>query len=115
MLASKGCSVIQAGDGSAAVDLIRGQEGIDLILLDMTIPGISSREVISEAGQVRPDVKIILTSAYSQELVASGLDAPQVRGFIRKPYTLGDLVQLLSDTLSCSASQQRRHAGAPEI
>jgi two-component system cell cycle sensor histidine kinase/response regulator CckA len=102
MLGSKGFSVIQVGDGSAAVDLIRGLESLDLILLDMTIPGTSSREVILESGRIRPDVKIILTSAYSQDMVTRGLDAPQVRGFIRKPYTLGDLVQLLSDTLSSS-------------
>jgi signal transduction histidine kinase len=103
MLGSKGFSVIQVGDGSAAVDLIRGLDGLDLILLDMTIPGTSSREVILESGRIRPDVKIILTSAYSQDMVTGGLDAPQVRGFIRKPYTLGALAQLLSDTLSCSA------------
>jgi CheY-like chemotaxis protein/two-component sensor histidine kinase len=102
MLGSKGFSVIQVGDGSAAVDLIRGLEGLDLILLDMTLPGTSSREVILESGRIRPDVKIILTSAYSQDMMTRGLDAPQVRGFIRKPYTFGNLVQLLSDTLSCS-------------
>jgi PAS domain S-box-containing protein len=99
MLGSKGFSVIQVGDGSAAVDLIRGLEGLDLILLDMTLPGTSSREVILESGRIRPDVKIILTSAYSQDMMTRDLDAPQVRGFIRKPYTFGDLVQLLSDTL----------------
>jgi PAS domain S-box-containing protein len=100
MLGSKGFSVIQAADGSAALDLIRRQEGLGLILLDMTIPGAPSREVISEAGRIRPNAKIILTSAYSYDMVARGLDAPQVRGFIRKPYTLGDLVQLLSDTMA---------------
>ncbi len=65
----------------------------------MTIPGASSREVIAEAGRVRPDVKIVLTSAYSREMTPAP-DAPQIHEFIRKPFPLGDLVQLLSDTLS---------------
>ena len=100
MLRSKGFTVIQAADGSAAIDLIRAHKGLDVILLDMTIPGTSSREIIVEAGRVRPDVKIILTSAHSREMVAHTLDAPQIRRFIRKPFQLSDLVLLLSDTLS---------------
>ena len=100
MLCIKGFSVIQAADGSAAINLIRAQDGLDGILLDMTIPGASSREVILEAGRVRPETKIILTSAYSREMVTKDLDAPQIRGFIRKPFQLRDLVQLLSDTLA---------------
>ena len=99
MLVNKGFSVIQAGDGSTAIDLIRSQEDLKLILLDMTIPGLSSREVIAEAQRVRPDLKIILTSAYSQPQATRDLDAPQVCGFIRKPYLLADLAQLLSDSL----------------
>ena len=98
MLGSKGFSVIQAGDGSTAIDLIRTQEDLKLILLDLTIPGASSREVIAEAQSVRPGVKIILTSAYSQLQSTRDLDALQICGFIRKPYSLLDLAQLLSDT-----------------
>jgi PAS domain S-box-containing protein len=100
MLRRKGLSVIQAADGSAAIDLIRRQkERIDVILLDMTIPGASSREVLLEAVKVWPDVRIIVTSAHSRETVTRSLDAPQIRGFVRKPFLIGDLVQLLSDTL----------------
>jgi PAS domain S-box-containing protein len=101
LLCRKGFSVIQAADGSAAIDLIRAhEERIDVILLDMTIPGASSREVLAEAGHVRPDIKVIVTSAYSREMVAHSLDEPHIQGFIRKPFLLDDLVQLLSDTLS---------------
>ena len=99
MLSSKGFSVIQAGDGSTAIDLVRSQGDLRLILLDITIPGAPSREVIAEVQRVRPGVKIILTSAYSQLQSTRDLNAPQVCGFLRKPYSLADLAQLLSDTL----------------
>ena len=78
-------------------DLISGN--IDLILLDMTIPGARSSEVVAEAGKVRPDIKVVLTSAYSQEMIAGAMNAPQIRGFIRKPFQLGDLVKKLKNTL----------------
>jgi hypothetical protein len=43
---------------------------------------------------------VVLTSAYSQEMIAGAMNAPQIRGFIRKPFQLGDLVKELENALS---------------
>jgi PAS domain S-box-containing protein len=99
MLRKQGFSVIEAADGSSAIQLFRAhQEEIDVILLDMTIPGSPSREVIQETARLRPEIKVILMSAYSSETAAASLNAPQIRGFIRKPFQLGALVELLRST-----------------
>jgi PAS domain S-box-containing protein len=101
MLRRKGFSVIEASDGIAAVDLFRTRKGdIGVVLLDMTLPGLGGHEVFAELRAIRPDVKVVLTSAYGREMAAPSLKASQVRGFIRKPYQSGDLVQLLRDVLS---------------
>lgn len=101
MLSKKGFSVVAIGDGSAAMDVLSNQkEKIDLILLDMTLPGTSSREVIEKALEVGPDIKLILMSAYSSEVAAPFLNIPQVRSFIRKPFLSVDLVRSLRDALS---------------
>jgi CheY-like chemotaxis protein len=101
MLRRRGFSVVEAGDGSAAVDRIRThRHQIDVIVLDVTIPGTSSREVVAEARRTRPDVKVILTSAYSREMVMPSLEEPGVSAFIRKPFPLADLVELLRKTLA---------------
>ena len=100
MLRNTDFEVFDVGDGSSAIELLRANgSNIDLILLDMTIPGATSSEVVAEAGKVRPDIKVVLTSAYSPEMVAGGMNAPQISGFIRKPYQLGDLVKKLKNTL----------------
>jgi PAS domain S-box-containing protein len=100
MLSRRGYSVVGAGDGCAAVDLLRSHpRAIDIILLDMTLPGTPSREVIAEAQRTRPAVKVVLTSAYSREMVAQSLEAPIVKGFIRKPFQFTDLLRLLRTTL----------------
>ena len=62
-------------------------------------PGMSSHEVIAEAQRIRPDVKVILTTAYSREMAAPSFAAPQVKAFIRKPYQINDLMNLLRETL----------------
>jgi PAS domain S-box-containing protein len=99
MLRKRGLSVIEAADGGAAIDLLRAHANeIGVILLDMTLPGTSSREVFDEARRLRSDIKAILTSAYSREIAAR--DWPQVEDFIRKPYQIYELVRLLQTVLS---------------
>ena len=91
----------EAGDGCTAVDLFRShQESIDVILLDATIPGSSSREVMAEVRRIRPDIKVILTSAYSGEAVMPSLDAQCTSAFIRKPFSLADLMEVVRNTLA---------------
>jgi two-component system, cell cycle sensor histidine kinase and response regulator CckA len=101
MLQKNGFEALAVGDGTAAVDVLRADGArIDLILLDLTIPGISSRDVIVEAANVKANIKVILMSAYSQEAIARAMSYPHVRTFIRKPFQLADLVKTLRSSLS---------------
>ncbi|HKE26592.1 MAG TPA: ATP-binding protein [Bryobacteraceae bacterium] len=96
LLRKKGFAVREAANGSAAIDLLRAKGSrIDAMLLDMTIPGASSYEVVAEAAASLPDIRVVLTSAYSQQMVAAKMTASQIRGFIRKPFSLAELLQTL--------------------
>jgi nitrogen-specific signal transduction histidine kinase len=100
-LGKNGFEVFEAADGSSAIDVLRAKRGkIDVILLDMTIPGASSREVVDEAANIKPDIRVVLTSAYSQEMFSDATSIPQIRSFIRKPFQLGNLLKTLRNTLS---------------
>jgi PAS domain S-box-containing protein len=101
MLRKQGFCVVEAIDGSSALDLVRAHRSqIDVMLLDVTLPEGSSREVFEEARHVHPDLKVILTSAYSRETVEASFSRLPVKGFIRKPFQLVDLVSFLEDALS---------------
>jgi CheY-like chemotaxis protein len=101
MLRRAGFQVLEASNGSAAIDVLRASGGrIDVMLLDVTIPGPSSREVAAEYALVRSDARVVLTSAYSEEVARASIPVPQLSGFIRKPFHLSDLVQALRNTLS---------------
>jgi CheY-like chemotaxis protein len=101
MLGKAGFTVLEAADGSEAVKLLHSTASrIDLLFLDVTIPGCSSHEVLREAVKGWPQVKVILTSAYGEEMAKGGLSAPQVRGFVRKPFQLGTLLSTLRNALS---------------
>jgi PAS domain S-box-containing protein len=110
LLRRKGFRVAEAPEGSVAIELFRqNSSAIDAILLDLTLPGMSSRRVIAEAARIRPDAKIILTSAYGRERAAAELEMPQVKAFIRKPYQIADLVRVLFDAMSPAVAM----VGAP--
>jgi CheY-like chemotaxis protein len=99
MLRKRGFQVIEASDGREGVELFRANKReIGAVLLDMTLPGLSSREVLQGLRGIRPDVKVILTTAYSQDaaLAALGGDEAPWR-FIRKPYRLSEVRQFLCD------------------
>jgi two-component system, cell cycle sensor histidine kinase and response regulator CckA len=98
MLRKTGFEVIEAADGSAAIDVLHAHK-IDVILLDATIPGASSDQVLAEAAEVRPDTRVILTSAHSREMLTSAINTAQVRGFVRKPFQLADLLKALRENL----------------
>jgi two-component system cell cycle sensor histidine kinase/response regulator CckA len=95
MLRKRGFSVIEASDGSAALDLIRAhQDQIDVLLLDITLPGASSREVLEEGKRLRPKMATIITSAHNREMAASSL-AGTIDYFIRKPFRSADLIDMI--------------------
>jgi CheY-like chemotaxis protein len=99
MLQKTGFTVIEASDGYAALQAIRSpQKHIDILLLDVTLPGAPSRDVFAQAQLLRPAMKVIITSAYSREMAAASL-AGIVEHFIRKPYRLGELRDLVQQGL----------------
>jgi len=103
-LLKRGFSVIEASDGSVALDLIHAhKDEIDVVLLDVTLPGASSREVLEEVLRIRPNLKVIVTSAYNEEMVDAYYSGLRVKHFIRKPFHLDDLVRLFGSVLSAKA------------
>ncbi len=96
MLRKKDFTVIEAGDGNAALEIMRERAAeIGVILLDMTLPGISGKQLFEELRAIRPEVRVILTTAYSKEMAANALGSLQAWAFIRKPYHIADLVAML--------------------
>jgi two-component system, cell cycle sensor histidine kinase and response regulator CckA len=92
ILQKDGFSVIEAADGSTALDAIRALGNpIDVLFLDVTLPGIPGRVVLEEASRLRPQMRVVVTSAYSEEMAAASLQTT-IKRFIRKPYRLNDLV-----------------------
>jgi DNA-binding response OmpR family regulator len=75
----RGCKVIEAADGQTGIDRFRTSASkMDVVLLDVTLPGISGREVLDELRRIQPNLKVILTSAYRWDWVQDSVGATLV-------------------------------------
>ena len=95
-----GCLVIEANDGLTAMNVIRQNERhVNVVLLDLTLPGLSCRKVVVETQRIRPDLKVVITSAYDKKTVDATLAGLRVEYFLRKPFLLEDLLGYLQEIL----------------
>jgi CheY-like chemotaxis protein len=105
MLRNKDLNVIEARDGKSAMDSFRiNASRIDVVLLDMTLPGMPGREVFRELRRIRPDLKVIVTTAYGMDQALSAMGELQPWLYIRKPYHFAELMELLGKI--CSQRQR---------
>ena len=99
-----GYQVLEASDGPKALDILTRGDVVDLVFTDLVMPGgMSGREVAARARQLRPRIKVLLTSGYAEELVhGDDLEREQLK-VLRKPYHQADLVTALREVLATSA------------
>ena len=96
MLRKERFSVIEAGDGTTGANLFQINEpSIDVVLLDVTLPGMSGRDVLKEMRRIRPDVRVVLTTAFNKDNALSSIEEQHPWGYVRKPYQFRDLIGLL--------------------
>jgi two-component system, cell cycle sensor histidine kinase and response regulator CckA len=99
---------MEAQDGSVAMDLVRTHsDKIDVILLDVTLPGLPSREIFREAQHMRANLKVVLTSAYDRKTLDAIFPGLRITQFIRKPFQLDELVGTLRDALAVEAAPEK--------
>jgi two-component system, cell cycle sensor histidine kinase and response regulator CckA len=94
MLRRRGLHVLEAANGRSAIDLFRAGAP-DVVLLDMTLPGMSGREILQELTRIQPDVKVIVTSAYTEDYAMATIGVRQPWFYVRKPYSFSELMELL--------------------
>jgi CheY-like chemotaxis protein len=98
LLSRSGYTVLAASDGASALNVLRDHPaGIDLVLLDMTMPGMTSGEIVHAIRTLAPTVPILLNSGYtSNGTVKQMLAEGSVQGFLGKPYELQELLRTVA-------------------
>ncbi|MGD9186235.1 MAG: response regulator, partial [Desulfobacterales bacterium] len=100
MLEKLGYNVFVAERGEQAVDLVHEKaDKIDLIVLDMIMPGMDGGKTFEHIREIQPKIPVILSSGYSLNDKANEIIQRGCNGFIQKPFNVYELSQKLRKVL----------------
>lgn len=101
MLAALGYKVMVAGSGKQAIEVFKEDHGeIDMVILDMIMPGVGGGEVYDRIKAISPNVKVLLSSGYSIEGQAEKILKRGCDGFIQKPFNIKKLSKKIREILN---------------
>jgi two-component system phosphate regulon sensor histidine kinase PhoR len=95
---SLGCEVVTAEEGSGGIQLLKEQE-VDVLLLDMMMPGISGMEILEWIQEQAPDLVVIVITGYATVELAVEAMKKGAYDFISKPFTPDQLRLVLRRAL----------------
>ena len=87
MLERMGFDVLTAADGREAIDLFQQcPDEISCVVLDLSMPHMNGEETFHELRRIKDDVRVVLSSGYSEQDIDERFAGQDIAGFIQKPY-----------------------------
>jgi CheY-like chemotaxis protein len=101
MLERLGYEVLVARSGIEALTVFKEHiDQIDLVILDLIMPDMGGGESFDRLREMDPDVKVLLSSGYSENGQAKEILKRGCRGFIQKPFDLNNLAMKVQEVLA---------------
>ncbi len=100
ILRSAGYKVLMAAEGAEALRVLEYHDGpVDLLLTDVVMPGMGGRELAGWLADIRPEIKILYTSGYTDDAILRHGVLERTAHFISKPYKRADLTKKVRSVL----------------
>jgi two-component system, cell cycle sensor histidine kinase and response regulator CckA len=95
-----GYVVLVAHDGPSAIDICKRHSGdIALAILDLSMPEMGGVEALPELRKIRPGVKVVVSSGYSEDETMTLFQGQPVSGFVQKPYSATRLAETVGHAI----------------
>ncbi len=105
LLRSLGYSTLSTPNGQEALEIYETKGHlIDLVIIDMIMPGMNGSELFDQLKERNPNIKTLLSSGYSLNEQAQQIMDHGCNGFIQKPFNLTQLAKMIRKILSSSIS-----------
>lgn len=100
ILEIEGLQVVTASDGRQGIELYRQRrQEIDVILLDLSMPGLSGYDTFRALQTIDPEVRVIVSSGYSESEAMRPFQGKGVAAFVQKPYDMNKLIEAILSQL----------------
>lgn len=97
-----GHKVYLATNGAEAIEVFKANPSIGIIILDLQMPVMDGQEACIIFKKLKPDIEIIILSAYVEEKVVRELNKLGIKHIFRKPYQLTHLLEIIDNHSDCS-------------
>ena len=106
MLERQGYTVLEAPDGEAGLRLAQRHRGvIHLLLTDVVMPRVGGRELAEQLTRLRPDVKVLYASGYTDDSVVRHGILESGTAYLQKPFSPESLARKVRDVLDASPAR----------
>jgi CheY-like chemotaxis protein len=100
VLEMSGYKVLEAANGRSALSMFeRHQESIHLLLTDVIMPEMSGRELADRVVQIRPEMKVLYMSGYTDNAILHHGILTEGTNFIHKPFAPDSLTRMVREVL----------------
>ena len=107
ILRRQGYVVLEASNGDDALKICAGHKGkIDLLVTDVMMPRMSGRELADRLTALRPELRVLYVSGYTDDAMLSSGSFPTGTAFLQKPFTLGSLLGKVREVLDVGQSRR---------
>jgi two-component system cell cycle sensor histidine kinase/response regulator CckA len=95
-----GYTVLKAPDGESALKLYQEKSGeIELVVLDLIMPGMGGKKCLEGLLQINPEVKVVIASGYSPEGTIKSFLEGGAKNFIGKPFNMKEMLQVVREVI----------------
>jgi signal transduction histidine kinase/CheY-like chemotaxis protein len=109
ILSSAGYHVLEADGGEAAKRLFRSHSSeIDVVLLDLAMPGSNGEQTLLALRQIRADVPVILLTAYARDDARPAAIRDELAGFVAKPFSYEELINAVKSVATPTSGYMLR-------
>lgn len=99
VLKDLGYEVISFSDPEAAAVFLAGNDGVDLVITDLTMPEMSGAELAAASKKLRPALPVILWTGYKDNIASASLEKNLFNRILQKPFIIQDLALAISQLL----------------
>lgn len=113
-LRKSGFEVFEAKSGREALLIATTPEtNIDILISDIIMPHMNGRDLANRISSIKPFIKVLFMSAYSAEILSNFKLCPDGADFIKKPFTMAELMERVSRVWAMSPKWKELVANDP--
>lgn len=96
ILEGGGYSVLEAGNGAEALDIMASPARVDFLIADLDMPVMRGEEMARKIRRLRPDLRVLYVTAHSEQLFKDRPELIDGEAFLDKPFTVKGLLEAVS-------------------